>query len=221
MKQVVIFGAGATGRLARVYLTKDSPYQVAAFTVHAKYVDQGRLLGLDVVPYERLEHYYPPDQYAMFVAIGYEQVNRVRARVYDDCKSRGYELISYVSSRSVHCGEFELGQNCLILEGSVLQPFAKIGNNVTVGCHSHVGHDAEISDHCYLAAGSVVPGHVRVGPYCFIGTNATIRNAITIAPDCVIGAGAVILRDTKPGEVYIGKSTPPAGLPSSVLGSFL
>jgi sugar O-acyltransferase (sialic acid O-acetyltransferase NeuD family) len=221
MKKVVIFGAGATGRLARVYLAKDSPHQVAAFTVHTKHLDQGRLLGLDVVPFERLEDHYPPDQFAMFVAIGYEQVNQLRARLYKECRSRGYELISYISSRAIHWGEVEIGENCLILEGSVLQPFAKIGNNVTIGCHSHVGHDAEIGDHCYLAAGSVVPGHVRVGQYSFIGTNATIRNAITIAPECVIGAGAVILRDTKPGAVYIGKNTAPVALPSSVLGSFL
>jgi sugar O-acyltransferase (sialic acid O-acetyltransferase NeuD family) len=221
MKHVVIFGAGDTARLAYVYLAKDSPYQVAGFTVHATYVGEGRLMGMDIVPFEHLEDSYPPDQYAVLVAIGYEQVNQVRARVYDECKSRGYQLISYISSRAVHWGEFEVGENCFILENSVIQPFAKIGNNVTIGCGSHVGHDTEIGDHCYLGAGSMIPGRVRIGPYCFIGTNATIRNAITIARECVIGAGAVILRDTKPGGVYMGKNTAPAALPSSVLGSFL
>src|SRR5437879_11045966 len=120
MKKVVIFGAGATARLAYVYLSQDSPYEVAAFTAHEEYLSEGRRLGLDVVPYERIEEIYPPERFAMLVAIGYERVNKTRAAVYNDSKSRGYELISYISSRAIHWGEIEIGDNCCIFENVVL-----------------------------------------------------------------------------------------------------
>ncbi len=82
MKKVVIFGGGDQARTAFVYLSKDSPYEVAAFTAHERYLNEEKLLGLNIVPFERLEEFYPPDHFAMFIAMGYAQVNRDRANAY-------------------------------------------------------------------------------------------------------------------------------------------
>ena len=83
MKQLVIFGTGGQARCAGVGLIKDSPYEVVAFTAHEAYLgdDKGKLLGLDVVPFERIEELYPPERFAMFIAIGYEGVNRIREEI--------------------------------------------------------------------------------------------------------------------------------------------
>ena len=40
----------------------------------------------------------------MFVAIGFSGVNRARREVYEQCKARGYELISYVNSKATYWG---------------------------------------------------------------------------------------------------------------------
>src|SRR5207248_4134093 len=97
MKQVVIFGTGDFAQVAYVYLSKDSPRRVAAFTVHEKYIAERTLLGLDVVPFEQLETRYPPSSYAMFVAVGFSKLNRIRTELYGLCKRRGYELITYIN----------------------------------------------------------------------------------------------------------------------------
>lgn len=219
-KRVVIFGASSLARLAYIYLSEDSPYEIAAFTVSEQYLGEGELLGLDVVPFERIEQTHPPEQFAMFVAVGYKRVNKVRAEIYNSCRGKGYEMISYVNSKAIHWGHIEIGDNCFIREGTIIQPFAKIGNDVIIGGASLIGHDVVVGDHCYIANHAAIVGHVKIGPYCFIGANATIRDGITIAPECVIGAGAIIMKDTEAGGVYRAQKAEKAPFPSSELRSF-
>jgi sugar O-acyltransferase (sialic acid O-acetyltransferase NeuD family) len=209
MSDVVIFGVGDFARTARVYLEADSPHDVAAFTVHERYVEAHELEGLPVIAFEALEESHPPDRYAMFVAIGFSRVNRARTEVYELCKQRGYELISYVNSKAIHWGELELGDNCFVFEANVIQPNVRIGNNVILWSGNHIGHDVMIEDNCFIASHVVISGNVRIGRSSFVGVNATFRDGITVAPECVIGAGALIMKDTEEGEVYAVRGTEP------------
>lgn len=216
-KKVVIFGIGDFARVAYIYLTKDSPYDIVAFTAHEKYITQSKTFGLDVVPFEKLEETYPPEEFAMFVAVGYKRVNKARAEIYNMCKSKGYKLITYINSKATHWGEIEVGDNCFIFEGNVIQPFVKIGNDVIMWSGNHIGHDSSIGDHCFIASHAVISGNVRIGPYCFIGVNATFRDGIIVAPECIIGAGALILKDTIEKGVYKGHKSESAPYASSNL----
>ena len=206
-RDVVIFGTGDYARVAAVYLREDSAYDVVAFTVDAEYVQDEELTGIPVVPFEELESRHPPSEHAMLVAIGFSGVNRARARVYERCKQRGYELISYVNSRATRYGELQLGDNCFVFEENVIQPNVRIGHDVVLWSGNHIGHDSEIGDHCFVASHAVISGNVTIGPYCFVGVNATIRDGVTIAPECVIGAGALIMKDTERGGVYSVRGT--------------
>jgi acetyltransferase-like isoleucine patch superfamily enzyme len=114
-----------------------------------------------------------------------------------------------------------IGDNCIILEGCIVQPFAEIGNNVIMGCSSLVGHDCVIGDHCFLAPGAVTLGYVRVGPYCFLGANSTIRDGITVGSDCLIGAGVNITRNTEEKQVFIGSEAEPLSKRSDELRQWL
>ncbi len=100
-----------------------------------------------------------------------------------------------------------VGDNCFILEDNTIQPFVRIGNDVTLWSGNHIGHDSIIEDHCFLASQIVVSGRVRICPYCFIGVNVTLRNAITVAPHTLLGAGAIIMKDTIEHGVYVPTRT--------------
>src|SRR5947209_12798565 len=128
------------------------------------------------------------------VAVVYIQVNRTRARICAACKQKGYRLISYVNSRATQWGPVDIGENCFILENTVLQPFVRIGDDVVLWSGSIVCHDTVIGNHCFVAAHVTISGSVTVGPYCFLGAGATIRDGLSIAPGCVIGAGAVVVK---------------------------
>jgi len=207
MAKVVVFGTKKMAELAHFYFTKDSPHEVVAFTVDGEFIDQKEFRGLPLVPFEDVIQKYPPDEYKMFIAVGYKNLNTVRAQKYYEAKEKGYELVTYLSSKITHWGDTEIGDNCFILENQVLQPFMKIGNNVTLWCGNHFGHDVVIGDHCYIASHVVVCGGVSICPYTFIGVNATIRDDTKIGRECIIGAGALILRDVDDKSVYIAKPT--------------
>ena len=63
-------------------------------------------------------------------------MNRDRERFYTEAKSKGYSLISYVSSRAILCDN-KIGKNCFIFEGANLQPFAEVGDDSIVWCQTH------------------------------------------------------------------------------------
>ena len=209
MSDVVLFGTGDFAQVALEYLRRDSPHDVVAFTVHERYIEAPELLGVPVVPFERLEETHPPSDYAMFVAIGCSRVNKARRELYEECKRRGYELISYVNSKAISWDELDLGDNCFVFEANVIQPFVRIGSNVIIWSGNHIGHHARIGDHTFIASHAVISGRVTIGERCFVGVNATFRDGITIRPDCVIGAGAVIMKDTEEGGVYAVRGTEP------------
>jgi sugar O-acyltransferase (sialic acid O-acetyltransferase NeuD family) len=203
MAKLVIFGAGDIARLAHYYFTRDSEHDVVAFTVDQKYRQADTFLDLPLVPFEDVLARYSPGEYKMFVALSYARMNKLREEKYQQAKASGYELVSYVSSRCSFLTDNPVGDNCFILEDNTIQPFVKIGNNVTLWSGNHIGHDALIEDHCFIASHIVVSGYVRIGNNCFIGVNATLRNSITIAPETLIGAGAVIMKDTVAKGVYL------------------
>lgn len=207
-RRVVIFGTTDFARIASVCLDADSPHEVVAFCADEAYLPETReLLGRPVVAFETLEEHYPPGEHAMLAAIGYSRMNTVRERAYEACKSKGYEMISYVSSKAIHWGNLDIGENTFVFEANVIQPFVRIGSNVVLWSGNHIGHDATIGDHVFIASHAVVSGRVTIGDHCFVGVNATFRDGVTVAPRCVVGANAVVMKDTAEGDVLAVRHT--------------
>jgi sugar O-acyltransferase (sialic acid O-acetyltransferase NeuD family) len=215
MSKVVIFGAGKIADEAYFYLTNDSPHEIVAFTVDAAYLDREEKLGLPLVAFEEVAAKYPPNDFKMFVALGYQELNKFRAERYAQAKAKGYELISYVSSRASNFGGVEIGDNCFILEFAVIQPCSRIGNNVFIWSGNHIGHHASVGDHCYIAGNVVISGTTRIEPYCFVGVSATLGHEITVGRESFIGAGSLITKNVEPKSVYITADTPKFRLDSS------
>lgn len=208
-KKVVLYGNGQMATFAHAVLTHDSPYEVVAFTVDDSLIKDKTILGLPVVPFESVEDSYPPDDFAAHIAVGFYRVNGVRAEKYYQAKEKGYELVTYVSSRALKWPDLIIGDNCWILEHTILHPFVTIGNDVYLGSACHIGHNSTIGEHTFMAGLAGLAGGVEVGTHCFFGIHSTVRNGLKIADRCVIGAGATVLRSTKPSGVYVA---PPAML---------
>ncbi|MCA9412288.1 MAG: acetyltransferase [Candidatus Omnitrophica bacterium] len=203
MANLIIFGAGDIARLAHFYFKTDTEHEVVAFTVDKAYREADECQGLPLVDFENITDTYPPSEYQAFVALSYAKMNQVRTQKYLKCKELGYEVISYVSSRCSYLTEHPVGENCFILEDNTVQPFVKLGDNVTLWSGNHIGHDSTIDDNCFITSHVVVSGNCHIGKNCFIGVNATLRNSLTVAPFTLIGAGAIIMKDTNEKDVYV------------------
>lgn len=205
MSKIIIFGASDLARLAHYYFSKDSEHEVVSFTVDKEYLNEELFCGLPIEPYEGIKKLYPPNKFKMFIAIGYKDMNKARAKKYYESKLHGYELVSYLSSKCTFLTENPIGDNCFILEDNTIQPFVKIGSNVILWSGNHLGHDSIIEDHTFISSHVVISGNVRVGEYSFLGVNSTVRDGIKIGAETFIGPGANITEDTNPKGTYLAQ----------------
>lgn len=219
--KVVIFGAADMAMLSHYYLVHDSPYEVEAFTVDREFLKVRMLCGLPVVPFEDIESTYPPGEYKMLVAIMFGGLNKPKMHKYLQAKAKGYELVSYVSSKAITWSDLVIGDNSFICEGSVIGPFAEIGSNVFISPGSLIGHNSIVKDHCFIGSHAVVLGWVTIEQYSFIGANSTIRDGITVASKNIIGAGATITKSTKEKAVYVERPAQLLPKSSDVLKAWL
>ncbi len=204
MARVVIFGVLDTAELAHYYLTNDSEHEVVAFTVSKEYLDEDTFKGLPVVPFEDLEHIYPTESYKLFAPMTARKMNQLREKIYNEGKEKGYDFISYISSKATTFDN-EIGENCFILEDNTIQPFTKIGNNVVLWSGNHIGHHGEIKDHVFFTSHVVMSGHCTIESNCFFGVNATIRDYSTIAKGTLLAMGASLNKQkTEEWSVYVG-----------------
>ena len=203
-KKLVIVGCGETAQIAYEYFTHDSPYEIVAFSAEKRYLEEDRLFGLPIVPFEELENTYSPAQYKVFIAISYTQLNRIRTRLYKEAKQKGFTAVSYVSSKAFVWHNVEIGENSFIFENNVIQYHVKIGNNVILWSGNHIGHRTKIEDNCYVSSHVVISGYCEIGQNCFLGVNSCFNDKIIVAEDCIIGSGAVVNQNTERGKVYIG-----------------
>ena len=191
-KKLIIFGAGQIAELAYHYFSSDSEYSIQAFSVDKEYIESDDFFGLPVIAFEEIQASFPPEDYEMFIALSYSEVNSIRKKKYFAAKAKGYKLASYISSRATILNNMSIGDNCFILENNTIQPFVSIGNNVTLWSGNHIGHHSAICDHVFIASHVVVSGGVHIGSQSFLGVNATLINNISIGDGCVIGAGALV-----------------------------
>ncbi len=216
-KSLVIFGSGDIAELAHHYFSADSNYKVVAFTVDSAFMKSKEFCHLPVVPFEEVVHHYSPDSHEIFIALSYSRLNQIRKEKYFAAKKLGYQCASYISSRSTILNNNVIGDNCFIFEDNTIQPFVKIGNNITLWSGNHIGHHSVLHDHSFISSHVVISGGVEVGESCFIGVNATLRDHIKVGEKSVIGAGTLILSDTEAESLYIGSATQPSPISSTKL----
>ncbi|MCW4029173.1 MAG: acetyltransferase [Candidatus Bathyarchaeota archaeon] len=203
-QKLVIIGDGETAELAHNYFAADTDFEVVGFSVEGAYLKKQTLLGLPVVPLESVQDVFCPQTHRAFVAVSFTQLNRLRRRLLNIVKAKGYPICSYISPKAYIGTQTEIGENSFILEGAIIQRGAKLGDNVTIWSGSFIGHRSTVAADCFVGAHVAVSGFCTVGAGCFLGVNSCLAASVKIAENCVIGAGAVVISDTEAAKVYVG-----------------
>ena len=202
-KQLVIVGNTSNAKLALYYFTNDTDYEVVGFSVNKEFIKEDTFCGLPVHPFEDIEKNCPKEFYDLFIAIGYNKMNKIRENLYNESKKLGYFLPNYISSKCSFLSKETIGDNNFILEDNTIQPFVKIGSNNVLWSGNHIGHDTVIGNHNFISSHVVISGFCNIKNNTFIGVNATLRDDITIENETLIAAGAIIMKSTKENEVYL------------------
>ena len=203
-RRVILFGESQLASLAHFYLRHDSPHEVVAFTVDAAYRKSDTYEGLPLVDFETVQDHYAPGDYVMFLPISFKRMSHLRRDKLTAAKAKGYDIISYVSSKATTWPDLDVGENCFIFEDNTIQPFVKIGDNCVLWSGNHIGHHTTIGNHVFVTSQVVISGACTVHDHAFFGVNATVRDETVIGEATLVGMGALITRDTEPYSIHLG-----------------
>jgi sugar O-acyltransferase (sialic acid O-acetyltransferase NeuD family) len=215
MKPIVLFGTGKIAEVVLYFLKYHSDRQVVACTVDQDFMPGPSWQGVPVVPSDEIARSHPPQTHDMFVALGYQDMNALRAEKCAQARQLGYTLISYVHPNSGLPEDCLHGDNCFILNQVHIHPRVQLGNNVFVWSGAMIGHHSNIGNNCWLTSCANIAGVVSVGDNCFFAINSTIGNGVTMGRDCFVGANALVTAKAQDGQVFLAESTKPFRLNSA------
>lgn len=208
-QKIILAGNGITAEILSGHIAADPAYDLVALTVDAEFVEQSRMASVPCVPLDEVTRTYGTVDHRIIMAVGYDDLNRTREKMFFRLKDMGYTIATYLhSSANIH-DRNALGEGCIVLSGATIEPGACVCANSVVWSNAVIGHHAHVGDHCWIAAGTVVAGSARVGRNSFVGVNATLVNQKSVGAYNVIGAGALISRDTDDDSVHLARSAEP------------
>jgi sugar O-acyltransferase (sialic acid O-acetyltransferase NeuD family) len=214
MKPIVLFGAGKIAEVILYFFRNHSDREVVACTADREYLPVSPWNDLPVVDFAKIQETHPPADFDVFVALGYQDLNGLRAKKCAEARAMGYALPSYVHQQSGLPLDCRHGDNCFIMNNVLVHPRVRLGNNVFVWSGAMVGHHSVVGDNCWLTSCCNVSGVVTLGKNCFLAVNSTIAQAVRVGDDCFIGANTLVTKCTDDGEVYLAEATKPFRLNS-------
>lgn len=206
MIKIILAGNAITADILNNYLSQDDRYQVMGLTVDDDFIEQGGFPGIDTVPMSRISEIYSPQDYAVIMAMGYNDINRSRESMFHRLKAMGYKIETYVHPDAKVYTQHPLGEGCIILPSAVIEPNVRLGANSLVWANVTLAHHSSVAENCWIASGAVISGLAKIERNSFIGVNATIVNEVVVAEYSIIGAGALITKNTKASGVYLARS---------------
>lgn len=106
----------------------------------------------------------------------------------------------------------EIGDNCVIMMGAVLNIGAVIGEKTMIDMNVVVGGRAVVGKNCHIGAGAVLAGVIEppsaqpviIEDDVLVGANAVILEGVKVGKRSVIAAGSVVVKDVEPYSVMAG-----------------
>lgn len=136
-----------------------------------------------------------------FVALG---PNRLRARLGQQVRELGYELVNAVSPAAVVSPSARLGAGVAVMAGAVINAEASIGDLAIVNTGATVDHDCSIGAAVHLAPQCALAGNVSVGDGTFLGVGCKVIPGIEIGAHSTIGAGTVVIGQVPSNVTAVG-----------------
>lgn len=204
-KKLYIFGTGLFGEMANEYFTNvESEIIVCGFIKSQLGKDEKYFCNKQVLALDDFFQTIPAaeDTY-IFVAVSSTQINHVREKYYNLFKSQGYKFKSWIDSSVCIPLSAQLGEHIVIMRGCQIGSFSAIGNNSIFWSGASVGHHCKLDDNVFMAGPSAIGGRCKVGKNAFLGLGSVVRDGVSIGSETVVGAGCLILRDTKPGSLFV------------------
>jgi serine acetyltransferase len=218
-KQVIVYGNGPHTRVVQGYLFDQDP--VAGYIVDDHVVHhQPRLGGHDVLPLSEALERFPPQHYAVLVALAFRDFNGLRKDRSDALRAMGYELVSFVDRSARLPQHFSIAANSIVLDHVAINDGVTVGEGVFVSSGAKVGHDSMLEDYCWVGSGVAMAGGVRVGAFSMLGLNCSIKQNTRLAHHTLVTPNTFVNADTQPYDAIASDAGKSLGVDSRKLMRF-
>lgn len=160
----------------------------------------GKWLGNDSVA-----HKFVCERQKFHIAFVYSKLPRMdsRRKLIDEYKKLGCQFATLIAPSAIVTPGSTVGDGCAVMAGAIINR-AQLGENCVINSGAIVEHDCKVGDNTFVGPGAVIGGFTQIGENCFIGLGAKIANGLTIGNNVTVAMGAVVNRNlTEPG-IYHG-----------------
>lgn len=202
-EDIVIYGNGAIARILHSIARRTTA--IKGFTVDDHCIPEGhdRFCGLPIVPFSRLEETFNPKRCKLILAVGFLEMNELRARKYDEAKARGYSFASYVHESVFIHDDVVIGESCIVLDHVSIHPGSTIGRGTFISSNVNVGHDCNLAPYNWINSGVAIAGGCNIGAGCFFGPNSCTAHGVTLGDRTFVAPNTLVSRSTGNDEVYV------------------
>jgi sugar O-acyltransferase (sialic acid O-acetyltransferase NeuD family) len=111
---------------------------------------------------------------------------------------------------AAHIGDtVQMGNDIIVYAGCLLTSNITIGDHVHINFSSGIGHDVVIGPYCTVSGLVNINGYARLGEGVFVGSGATVIPNASVGNWTTIGAGAVVVKDIPAKVVAVGVPAKP------------
>lgn len=200
--KVIIFGTSDFAKQVAFYISQSKEYDLAYFCLNKRYYTNCEFMGKKVLVFEEDLDNISKEDYRFIIAIGYKQM-RVRRKIFEMIKSKGFNLMNYIHSKATVMGDIK-GEGNIILANVIIEPYAEVYDNNVIWSNSLICHDSILGSHNFIAASSVIGGFSKVLYNNFIGFNSVVKENIVVSKEVLIGANSLVLKSPDDYSTYYG-----------------
>ena len=202
--KVILYGNGAMAKVVFAYAKHKLDIQ--GFTVDDTCINGATFCNLPLIPFSQVEQQFTPHEYKMLIAMGFVDMNDLRARKYQAAKQKGYEFTTFVHDSVVIHDDVTIGENCVILDYVSIHPGSQIEQGTFISSNTNIGHDCFIDHSNWINSGVSIAGGCHIQAGCFFGVNASVGQGIRVGKQTFIAANTFINKDTQDNEVYLSEA---------------
>lgn len=201
-KKIVVFGIGDFSDIVCFVAEHRLGQTISGFTVNEKYVKSDEHKGRPLVPFERLEEYFPPEETDLYLGFISKKMFLDREEVFNSMKERGYRVLNLIHP-SASVDTDEIGEGNIILQNCSVEHHCSLGNCNILWANVALPHHNKVGNFNNLAPSISLSGYSSIGNHCYIGNNSTIKNRIHIPDFAFVGAGSYITKPIEEKSVWV------------------
>lgn len=198
MKRIILIGGGGHA-LSALRIVNDCSIFVGYADIKPNENIQIPYLGTDADIIAK----YSPEDYVVHHAVVYSNEVNLLLRQNIINKYRDYKAVSLISKSSIITSDSHIGDGTGVFHGVIING-SNIGNNCIINTGAIVEHNVNLGDNVFIGPNATVCGETNIGNNVLIGAGAIIKDGINICNDVVIGMGSIVTKDIKKSGVYIG-----------------